>query len=120
MSIFLIILIILLVIFWPTLRRLYSIIKTVNKARQNYRDFTQGFGGNTSSSNEEENDDPYAGYYHKKRKKIFSKNDGEYVKFQEIEEERHVDDTEADDSENSRYTESRITDAKFEEILDKK
>lgn len=52
--------------------------------------------------------------HHKRRRKIFDKNDGEYVNFEEIQEERTVT-----PSDNDRtFVDDRITDVKFEEIKD--
>lgn len=104
----LLLLVLLIIIIFPILRLIIAIWGATRKFKKQYNDFTSG------------SDTHYnRGFNHrnttKKRKKIFSKEVGEYVEFEEIKtNETHTGST----TEKTRetYHESQISDAQFEDI----
>lgn len=101
-------LILLFIIIFPILRLILSVWGATRRFKKQYKDFASG--RETGST---------GGFYQRsafrKRKKIFTKEDGEYVEFEEIQVEKT---TVTDNSEvkEESYNESQITDAKFEDI----
>ncbi|MCM1517551.1 MAG: DUF4834 family protein [Pseudoflavonifractor sp.] len=105
MSFILIILIVLGFIFWPLIRTIWTINRATRQAR---RMFTGGSTGSGGSPRQRQ-------YTRPVRKKIFSRDDGEYVDYEEI--AVTSDTTVTDNGRSVRYeTEQQIVDVEWEEI----
>lgn len=101
-------LLLLFIIIFPILRFIIAIWGASRRFKKQYKDFASS--GNTHSDGE---------YNHRtsfrKRKKIFSKEDGDYVEFEEIKVEESSFTSSSETTEET-YDEPQISDAKFEEI----
>lgn len=93
---------------FPAILRFFLRLAAKRMTRKFSQFAGQGFNNYQNPRNEE------AQPQTQKHKKIFSQNDGEYVQFEEIKEERTI----ATDSNDSTFVDDRITDVKFEEIKD--
>lgn len=104
MSFLLIVLIVLAFIFWPVIRTIWAINRATRQARQ-------AFSGASRSGNDTR------GHQSSRpvRKKVFSRDDGEYVDYEEITVTSGT--TITDDGSTVHYeTEQQIVDAEWEEI----
>lgn len=101
-------LILLFIIIFPILRFIIAIWGASRRFKKQYKDFASG-GGPRS------NGEYYKRSTFSKRKKIFSKEDGEYVEFEEIKIEKSSVTSTSGETEET-YDEPQISDAKFEEI----
>lgn len=95
----------------------------VSYARRKYTErvndiFGQAFGtppsGYQSAGNRQRKENPFEGYYRRKKGKIFSKDEGEYIDFVEIDEK--VDYSSRGQRRESHPREPQVSDAEWEDI----
>ncbi len=112
MSIFgFIIFLLFIFIIWP----IVHVAGAISKARRQFYDrqeaFRQAYGANNQNNNSRQNQP------HKGKRKIFSRNDGEYVEFEEVTTASSYTETKKNGYGEERYTvEQQVTDAEWEDI----
>lgn len=99
-----IILVILFIIFWPVIRVFLAIRRATREARR-------AFSGRQSTGERSHRADTSG---HRKRRKVFSRNEGEYVEFEEVTvtEERKS----SNGTSKTTVKESQVEDAEWEDV----
>lgn len=104
MSFLIILLIILAVIFWPVIRTFWAISRATRQARRGF-----------TSAREEQRRQQQQAYARPQRKKIFRRDEGEYVDYEEITVTSRT--TASDTGDTVSYeVEQQVVDAEWEEI----
>lgn len=108
MGFIIVVLLLLFVYFLPSILRFFLRMGANHMARKFQQYAGQPDGGFDNRDYDEQPEQ-------QRRKKVFDKNDGEYVQFEEIKEERNV----VSQDDDVTYVDDRVSDVKFEEIKDK-
>lgn len=98
--------VLLLLIVVPVMRVILTVWKMKRNLNKQFRRAGEAFGGGDRQPHPEP----------ERNTKVFDKNDGEYVKFEEIEGERPRRNESSRGNEDNRRQEPLITDVEFEEL----